>query len=88
MKRLLSVLFPMVAAGFLVIAGSQARADTCFGGGGRKEIEPADAGTSKDGGVASNLGKFPRRLGAGFLCAACVSSGWLCFRRKDPEDKV
>ena len=81
MKRLLTFLFPLLAAAALV--GTQARADMC-GGGGQPRPLPPDAG--KDSG-ALNLRKFPRQLGAGFLFAACLSSGWLCFRRKDPGGK-
>jgi hypothetical protein len=85
MKRLLAVLLPAVAALLLVTAG-RASADACFGGPHRRPM-PADGGPTTDGGTSFNLGKGPRKLGAGFLFVASVTSGWLCFRRKGPGDK-
>ena len=83
MKRLLAVLLPIVAAAALVLGVRQARADMCLGGGSDPP-DNSDGAPSNDGGDARNRSKLPRQLGAGFLLAACVSSGWLCFRRKGP----
>jgi hypothetical protein len=81
MKRLLIFLFPVVGAALLFI-GSPARADMCLNGPGGNE--PADAKPA-DSAVSLRTGKLPRQLGAGFLFAAGVSSGWLCFRRTGPK---
>jgi len=81
MKRLLIVLLPVLAAALLFIGGA-ARADMCFAS--HTPAPPTDSGPA-DAAVSVKGGKLPRQLGAGFLFAACVSSGWLCFRRKGPR---
>lgn len=91
MKRLLSALFPAIGAAFLLLASGQAQADACFGGGHHFTPPAVDAGPSPDAGttdagMARNEGALPRRLGAGVLFLASLSTGWLFLRRNDPGD--
>lgn len=87
MKRLLAGLLPMLAA-VLLLAGS-ARADaagpgSCFGGNGREPQHNDASGDAQSDIISSGEGsKGTRRLGAGFLSAAFVTSGWLFLRRRD-----
>jgi len=85
MRRLLTLLFPALAAAVLMLGAASARADMC---GGTHYTAPVDSGTppATDGGMAWKS-KLPRQVGAGFLFAAAVSTGWLCFRRKGPGEK-
>ena len=87
MKFLSRLALPALAAAFLVVAGSDARADMCFGGP-RPPVTQPDAGQppSADGGY-SWTSPFAKQLGTGFLAAAALSTGWLCFRRKGKDQE-
>ena len=86
MRRVVSLLFPTIAAAVLVLSAGSALADTCFGGHHPTAPDTGTTAPATDGGTAWN-GKLPRQVGAGLLLAAAVSSGWLCFRRKGPGEK-
>lgn len=88
MRFLAGFALPALASALLLLAPGDARADVCFGGPHPDPVLPdsgtvaPDAGTAADGGSALDLGGLRKQLGGGFLAAAVMSTGWLCFRRK------
>jgi hypothetical protein len=81
--RLAAELFAWAIGLLLLVAAADARADMCFGGGGR--YDPPDAGKKDVTLETKNPGK--RQLGYGLLAAASVGTAWLSFRRRDPNHR-
>jgi hypothetical protein len=84
MKRQLLAGIFVVAMGLgLGFGAAEARADACLGGGSHNYKDDA---STKD--LATNTSSpGTRQLGFGLLAAASVSTAWLSFRRRDPDDR-